>query len=539
MAVVTVLKGANSGSTHELVGERIVVGRNETCGIQINVAAVSREHAVIKKIQGKYYIEDLKSRNGTWVNNNEVKSRLQLKNNDQIKICDTVLVFADGVAHVEDEGEDDSSTVEASINQSSREAIETQPAEKLAMLLDISSELSQTFDLPQLLPKIVDSLFAVFRQADRAFIILSEDNKLIPRVAKTRRPDDEQPKFSRKIVTKCIETGQSLLSADAMNDGKFDVSQSIADYRIRSMMCVPLISRSAGQAFGVIQLDTQDRFKKFQEPDLKLLLSVAGQAAVALENARMHETIVARAGLERDLKIATQVQKSFLPKRMPQIPGYEFHAHYESAQEVGGDYYDFIPLINNRLGVMCGDVAGKGVPAALLMAKVSSEARYCALTEPSWTDVVGKLNEAMQEAGMLDRFVTLGACLLDTTTNKVTCVNAGHMPPLIYRKSKGTIEEAISRDIAGLPLGIAEGIPYESADFDLQPGDVTLIVTDGVTEAQNKLEKEFGMDGINEALKSGPMTPKAMVDRLAAAVKRFSEGRKPHDDVTIVGFGRL
>src|SRR5262249_18377218 len=155
--------------------------------------------------------------------------------------------------------------------------------------------------------------------------------------------------------------------------------QSIADCKIRSVMCVPLISRNTNKAFGVIQLDTLDRFKKFAEDDLKLLLAVAGQAAGPIDNANMHDTIVARAGLERDLKVARDVQKSFLPKVMPKYPGYEFFAHYESAQEVGGDYYDFIPLPNGRLGIMIGDVAGKGIPAALFMAKVSSDMRFCAL----------------------------------------------------------------------------------------------------------------------------------------------------------------
>src|SRR5207249_8208659 len=115
------------------------------------------------------------------------------------------------------------------------------------------------------------------------------------------------------------------------------------------------------------------------------------------------ETLITRAELERDLELAKRVQKSFLPKKLPQASGFEFFAHYESAQEVGGDYYDFIPLGKHRLGVMIGDVAGKGVPAALLMAKVSSDARFCALTESSLSDAINKLNDHMQEAGMLDR----------------------------------------------------------------------------------------------------------------------------------------
>lgn len=551
MAQLTFVKGANQGTTIELVGDRIVIGRNADCNVVLNVPAVSREHGVIRKIQGKYYIEDMKSRNGTFVNNKEVTTRTLLKDNDRIKICDNIMAFFENPprtplpeemrrgGETAEEDEPDSSTVEATLNQSSKQVLEAQPAEKLAMLLDLGAELSQTFALEQLLPKVVDSLFAVFRQADRAFIIMSEDGKLIPRVTKTRRQgEEEKANFSKKIINRCIETATSLLSEDASADKRFDLSQSIADCRIRSVMCVPLIGRSSDKVFGVIQLDTQDRFKKFTQDDLKLLLSVAGQAAVAVESARMHETIVARAGIERDLKLATQVQKSFLPKRPPQPAGYEFAAHYESAQEVGGDYYDFIPLPGPRYGVMLGDVAGKGVPAALLMAKVSSDARFCMLTEPDLAIAVGKLNDHMQEAGLLDRFVTLGAGLLDPTKHEVTFVNAGHIPPLIYRKSSNEFEEGMPRDQAGYPLGVAEGIPYESVTTALAPGDSVLLFTDGITEAKNKNDVEFQLDGVLTTLKNCPKTPKAMVDCLVTAIREHARGCPQHDDITIVSFGR-
>jgi len=550
MAQLNFVKGANQGSTVELVGDRIVLGRNADCNVVLNVPAVSREHAVIRKIQGKFYIEDMKSRNGTFVNNKEVTTRTLLKDNDRIKICDNILGFFEhppktplpedmrGGDEVVEE-EPDSSTVEATLSQSSKQVLEAQPAEKLAMLLDLGADFSQTFGLDQLLPKVVDHLFNVFRQADRAFIVMAEDGKLIPRVTKTRRQgEEEKANFSRKIIFRCIETGESLLSEDASADKRFDLSQSIADCKIRSVMCVPLVGRSSPKAFGVIQLDTQDRFKKFTQDDLKLLLSVAGQAAVAVESARMHEALVARAGLERDLRLANQVQKSFLPKRPPQVAGYNFFAHYEAAQEVGGDYYDFIPLPDARCSVMVGDVAGKGVPAALLMAKVSSDARFCVLTEKTLADAVYKLNEQMQEAGVIDRFVTLGACLLDPNKHEVTFVNAGHIPPFVYRKATDTFEEGMLRDQAGFPLGVADGIPYEAVSTYLNPGDCVLLFTDGISEARNKDDRDFQMEGVVDALKGVPRTPQALVEHLVAAVKEFAKGRKPHDDVTVVAFGR-
>jgi phosphoserine phosphatase RsbU/P len=233
------------------------------------------------------------------------------------------------------------------------------------------------------------------------------------------------------------------------------------------------------------------------------------------------------------------VQGSFLPKRPKPPPGYEFAAHYESAQEVGGDYYDFINLRDGRFGIMVGDVAGKGVPAALLMAKVSSDARFCILTEPDLATAVGKLNEHMQEAGLLDRFVTLGAGLLDPALHQVTLVNAGHVPPLLYRKATDKFQEGMSRDLAGYPLGVTEGIPYDSAALTFEAGDSILFFTDGVTESKNKEDKEFQVEGVLAALKNCPKSPKAMVDCVMNAVREHSRGCKQHDDITIVAFGRL
>lgn len=547
MALLRILKGTSEGSTIELAGERIVLGRNADCQVVLNVAAVSREHAIIRKIQGKYYIEDNKSRNGTFLNSKEVTTRTQLKDNDKIKICDTVLAFyergpsaplPDDFRPDEEEEAEDSSTVQATLNQTSKQILEAQPAERLAMLLDLGAELAQTFDLTQLLPKIVDRLFAVFRQADRGFVIVNEEGKLIPKVSKTRRNDDEGTRFSSSIVRRVLETGQSILSEDASAGKGVDLSQSIADCRIRSMMCVPLVGRSSTKPFGVIQLDTQDRFKQFNQEDLKLLLAVAGQAAVALENANMHATIVQRAGLERDLLLARKVQESFLPLKMPQVPGYEFMARYESAQEVGGDYYDFVPLPNSRYGIMVGDVAGKGIPAALLMAKVSAEARFCALTEADLSAIISRLNEHLQEAGRLDRFVTFAAALLDPARHNVTFANAGHIAPLIYRKATGQFEEGTTSDQTGLPLGIVEGIPYAASSVTLAPGDCVLLITDGITESKDRNERDFQMEGVIAALRAGPMNPPAMVDRLLASVHAHAANRKPHDDLTVVAFGR-
>src|SRR6516162_2949670 len=314
--------GMNEGQKLTLEGgERYSFGRNPDCQVVIPETSVSREHAQILRIQGRYYIEDLKSRNGTFVNNQRINSRTLLNNNDKIRICDFQATFHDSATlplpaeltkHEEEpeEPDDSSTTVEATLSHSSNLVLQTQPAEKLKTLLDISSSLSKTLELDPLLPKIVDSLFQLFRQADRCFIILVEEGtgKLIPKVIKTRRPHDEaNARFSRTLVKKCTETAQAMLSDDASADKNIPLSQSVVDFRIRSVMIAPLVG-AEGKAFGVIQLDTQDRGKKFTQDDLTLLLGVCNVASISLENAKMHEGRLAQERTKRDLELARQVQ---------------------------------------------------------------------------------------------------------------------------------------------------------------------------------------------------------------------------------------
>ena len=306
-------------------------------------------------------------------------------------------------------------------------------------------------------------------------------------------------------------------------------------------MCVPLREpATSGKAFGVIQLDTQDRFKKFTQDDLKLLLSVAGQAAVALENARMHESLVARAGLERDLQTGPPGADELLAEEVAAGSTATSSAPTTSRPRRSAAITTISSRCpSGRIGVMIGDVAGKGVPAALLMAKVSSDARFCILTERDAGRGDHRLNELMQEAGLLDRFVTLGACLLDPATHEVTFVNAGHVPPLVYRKATDTFEEPVTTRHDRLPARRRRRASLrDRRTFRLEPGDSVLLFTDGVTEAKNQEEHEFQM----AASCDRPAGRADGADSDGRAPRRRRQaaraGCKPHDDITVVAFGR-
>jgi sigma-B regulation protein RsbU (phosphoserine phosphatase) len=571
MAYLVVLKGLPAKQRIRLDKERILLGRNASCDIVLpaNDFAVSREHACILRVQDQFFIEDMGSRNGTYVNNEPVSERRPLNDNDRIRICDFLYTFHDPKPAQKPplpsdvrpeqplEEPERLSSFEASISSTDHDYLDTQPTEKLRALVEISNNLTKTLDLDQLLPRIADNLFQLFRQADRAFLILREEvadrdktvDQLIPKVIKTRRPQDESTaSYSRSIVRECLKTVQAFLCEDASTDQRFTMSQSIADFRIRSVMCAPLWSQDdANKALGVIQVDTQDRTKKFTHEDLNLLMAVASQASIALENARLHEDILARERLRRDLELAQQVQLSFLPRQEPQVAGYEFYAYYEPAQEVGGDYYDFIPLPPaadrgtelQRWAIMLGDVAGKGVPAALLMAKLSSDARFCLLSRSDLAEAITVLNDLLcRHTGQMDRFVTLVAAVLNPAQHTLTLVNAGHPAPLIYRPSTGNVEEATGKDLVALPLGVLEGTAYRAQSVTLEPGDCVLLYSDGVTDQLDKQNKQIQQQAIRLALQEGIRDPKRLGERIVKILKQYASGRPQQDDITLVCFGR-
>ena len=205
------------------------------------------------------------------------------------------------------------------------------------------------------------------------------------------------------------------------------------------MMCAPLVD-SDGNSLGVIQIDTLDQRQRFQQDDLDVLASIASQAAIAVDNAQLHETALRQQAMERDLELAHKVQRGLLPAAPPPLPGYHFFDFYEPANQVGGDYYDYVELPDDRLAVVVGDVSGKGVSAALLMAKLSGEVRYCLASEPTPAAAMSRINASFSRSGWQDRFVTFVLAVLDVEKHELTLVNAGHMPPLL-RQRQGAVED--------------------------------------------------------------------------------------------------
>jgi len=554
--------GPQSGRRYELKGDKWILGRHPDCQIQIEVGAVSRNHCQIIRDGSLYFAEDLGSRNGTYINDEPEKmnGRRQLKPGDQVRVCEVTFTFRTDEPHppatgpvnqiidgaglgaflADDEGQTPSSTImsKLDVSSSSRGGLHVSASAevKLAAMVEITHNLGRALALDDVLPQVLKSLFKIFVQADRGFIVLqTPDNKLIPRWVRLRREDSTDTlRISRTIIRHVMETKEAILSADAASDERFEMSQSIADFRIRSMMCAPLLDNE-GNAFGALQIDTLDQRQRFTKEDLELLVSTASQAAIAIQNAQLHEQALKQRELERDMVLATEVQHGFLPDEPPNLPGYEFYDYYQPASQIGGDYFDYIPLPGGRLAVVVADVVGHGVAAALLMAKVSAETRFALYSEPTPAAAITKLNERMCQSN-LQRFVTMILLVLDPASHSGTIVNAGHMAPL-HRRANGKIEEP-GETQAGLPLGVTDAMGYEQCETEITPGDCLVMYTDGINESIDAAGAFYTIDRLRDQIRK--LVPKAetLGQAIVDDVRRFLGKAPQNDDMCLVCFGR-
>jgi phosphoserine phosphatase RsbU/P len=549
MPTLTLLKDGEAIG-YKLDGEVTVLGRAPECQIQLDSNMVSRRHAQVTCDKGSYFVEDLGSGNGTYVNGKRINERTLLRSNDRLKLGPILLRFDSGtqprtasaakdtVAGVEISGEVTATIVESADNTSGFGLLQVQPEAKLRAVIDIARGLAGTVDLQKIIPLILDTLFTIFPQADRGCILLQdgETGNMLPVAQKHRKPDaDETVKLSRTILNKVLSDRTGILSADATSDSRFEAAASISSLTIRSMMCVPLLGLD-GAPMGVINLDTQNVLSRFTKDDLDLLLAVAGQAALSYESARLLTSHMEKLKQDSEMAIARNVQHALLPKTLPQAPGYDFYASYDSALAVGGDYYDAMLLDDGKVCLSFGDVAGKGVPASLVMSRISSVVRSTLKYVDDVGEAVAAVNNHMCSSAVEGRFVTYILALVDTQAHELQLTIAGHMSPMI-RKVDGTIEE-FDEESVGIPVGVIEDYPYEVLSRPIAPGETVLFYTDGVSEAMNPKNELYGDKRVREFLRKSTGNAAKIGQALLSDVRAHANGRAQNDDITIMIFSR-
>ena len=562
-AALEFLSGSRRGERIALAKDRVLVGRHPSCDVALADTSVSRHHAMLHREGRGFAVEDLRSRNGTLVNGRRLAGRRALESGDELLFGEERLVFrlppdrsvapsprpvdraetgpstADE-GWIADAGEEYSIVSQLDLREPSGDGRSDASAEdRLRVLEKLERAIGSSLSLEEVLPRLLDGLFVAFPRAERGFVFLveAETGRLLLRATKFRgRAEGGTPRLSRSVLERVVETRRAILSNDLLHDTRFaDAGESIAQGWVRSVMCVP-ICRDDGAVVGVVQLDSARGGGVFRERELGLLAGAAGAAAQAVVQALAHDERVRQERLDRDLEIAGDVQRALLPARPPEIEGYEVFDFYEPARQVGGDYFAYVPLPDGKLAVVMADVSGKGVPAALVMAVLSGDVKYCLASETDLVAAVSRINDAFCRSGWDERFATFVAAVVDPRTHRARLVSAGHLPVFV-RAPDGTVR-ALGPDQGGLPLGMAPEWTYRATDVDIAPGTSLVFFTDGISEAMDVAEGLFGLERVEAAVAAGG-GPERIGRRILEEVERHTAGQVRGDDMCLVCLGRL
>lgn len=403
----------------------------------------------------------------------------------------------------------------------------------LSSIIKVNEIINSTLDLDELLATVMEISRKVMRVEAVSLMLKDEKTgELVYEVALGEKGEEIKQKFRLKkgqgIAGWVAEKEKPLLIPDVREDPRFNsrIDQSTG-FKTKSILAVPMKVR--GKVIGI--LEAINPRKGFGEEEMELFTTLANQAGIAIENARLHQFLLDKQRMEEDLKIARLIQKNILPKKYPIMEGVEFWARNIPAAGISGDFYDFIELEKGRIGVVIGDICGKGIPAALFMAKTISDLRLVASIHKRLNKAMNAINNILVESTTMGLFVTLFYLMLDTKKKTLTYVNAGHPAPLL-RHHSGKVELLESK--RGLPLGIFSDFSYEEKEIELKDGDILFLYTDGLSEAKGEKGKRFSADKLYKLVKEGPEDVAALGERIFQKIKSFSLTGPLSDDLTAI-----
>jgi serine phosphatase RsbU (regulator of sigma subunit)/pSer/pThr/pTyr-binding forkhead associated (FHA) protein len=521
---------------------------------------LSRSHLRFERQNDKWFVKDCASRNGTIVNATSLKEAHRLRPGDRIYAGHLVIEIREtgaagsvtGTAQTAAPVSKSGSSVNRLVSfvpqndQFLREATVVTNLEKVLgqttsqarysrdstlstvrvvrALIRAGQELAGHRPLEEVFRVILDlSLAAV--EAMRGVILTLEDGELVLRASKGEGFTISTSVRDRVLSEKC-----SLMISDAQVDAAFREQRSIVTQRVRSIMAVPL--QTGDRVIGLIYVDTGALIRPFTQEDLDLLTVMANVAAIRIEHARLALVEQSEKLMESEFNQASDIQRSLLPAEIPTCPGYELAGANIPCRTVGGDYYDFLPYSDGHLGLVVGDVSGKGLPAALMMSSLQARVHMMVETSPEPAAAVEALNRNIAPRCPMGKFITLFYGLLEPSTGQMLYANAGHNYPLLIR-ADGAVEQLRGN---GMVLGILPNSQYQAYQVDLEPGDVLVLFSDGVTEAREPIgEEEFGDERLAHFLLSHKDRPASeMIDSLVAKVRDWSGQMAFADDFTIL-----
>ncbi len=497
-----VVPAAGAPFDYEPKGDAVVVGRSSDAEIAVPDRSMSRRHARLFRKGGEWLAEDLGSRNGTLLNGRRITEPTPVGIGTVLRIGSTTVTVTDaaGKPSLTSAGiEFDGHTVFRSAAELLREpqAISSGAMKvgddvlrrytaRLRMLNEVHQSLDRAIPLEDLLELILDRAFDNLRPEEGTIFLKGVDGEYYRAASRSIKGEGSKTLYSRNLVLQVVEKGQAALVLDTTADERFNQAMSLLDAGVRSLVAAPLLDPSG--ALGLIVLGSTIGIRQFNEEDMELLTSLASVAAMRIRNTRLAEQALERERLERDVALARQIQVGLLPKALPEIEGWQLYAHNIPSRGVSGDFYKLELVDDGSCAIMVADVSGKGIAASLLTASLEALAAGPIHDGVAPEVICDRVSHLLFERTPPEKYATGFVASFDPVSGVFRYCNAGHNPAIVLRTG-GEVELLGS---TGMPLGILPTGVYAAGDLTLEMGDTVVLYTDGLTEAENPEEEEYG-----------------------------------------------
>ena len=536
--VIRSLEGQTVTYPLEPEKDRIVLGR--LVGVELcypDDVGLSRQHLAFSRVNGSWQVEDLNSKNGTLHNGKRVEAPTPFVPGDRVSAGHLTIEFAESaqtevntVVFVETTESSTATTVVANLDNVLGPQVEDLNKTyvmtgnpQTRALIRAGRELAGHRPLDEVFKVILDlSVEAVM--AGRGVLMTLEGGEL-----KVKAARGDRFQISTTVRDRVLTQKQSLLVRDALSDQGLNEQASIVASKVRSMIAVPL--QTNDRVIGIIYVDSPHHIREFTREDLNLLTVMANVAAIRIEHARLNEIEAHERVMAKELEQAAQIQMKLLPSAAPTVFGMDIAAKTAACRGVGGDYYDFIHFPDGRIGMLVGDVAGKGMPASLLMSSLQARVHVVFDDASELSKRVSRLNKHTCGNCPDNRFITFFFGVADPSTGALIYSNAGHNPPLVVRAGGG----CDTLTAGGVMLGILPMAQFEEDTVQLNSGDVLVLFSDGVTEAADPEDNEFGEERLAALVASLRDRPaQEIVEEIHKAVAVYTQGAPPADDITVL-----
>jgi phosphoserine phosphatase RsbU/P len=514
------------------------IGRQTGNELTLRDSRISRQQAQIVAPQGIYVLEDAGSRHGTFVNGQKIiRHELQAKDTIDFGMSDSYqLIYVGETASIEELIQRVESAPPA--QQGSRELYH------LGVLLDVARTMGTGLSLEDVLTTVVDAAIQVTRTERGVLLQANAAGELQTMVVRdahrgTLRADEVQ--VSRSVLKRVVNTRREMIVSDT-GDNPMSAGESVARLELHTVVAIPIeklptieavdatITTRQGELLGVLYLDSHTAVTAFSDLDREVLRTLARECATVIENARLFAASRAKARLDHEIEIASQIQRHLLPKSFPNSPTLEICGTTLACLSVGGDCFDVFELSAGRYGFFIGDISGKGISAALLATLLQGVFFTTAALEIPLEETVARVNKYLCERGIEERYATLFYGVLDPS-GKLEYVNAGHVPPLL-RRGDGSLDALAAESV---PVGMFADAVFVSSTIQLAPNDVLVIYTDGVTEASNIQNELFDETRLRTILQAFQGTSgNDLAREITKGMREFTQGAPQADDITML-----